>query len=76
VVGEDDGLFGANVDEELQRCIHVLLFHIPVFSISFIVCVFVSTCSTSLHLFYCMYILRIFLTYSHVNHILFVATLK
>ena len=40
MAGEDDGLFGANV-EELQRCIHVLLFHIPMFSISFIVCVFV-----------------------------------
>jgi hypothetical protein len=39
--GEDDGLFGANVDEELQRCIFVLLFHIPMLSISVIVCVFV-----------------------------------
>jgi hypothetical protein len=41
VAGEEDGLFGTNVDEELQRCIPVLLFHIPVFGISFIVCVFV-----------------------------------
>ena len=40
MVGEDDGLFGANVDEELQRCIPILLFHILVLSISFIVCVF------------------------------------
>jgi hypothetical protein len=41
VVEEENGLFGANVIEELQRCIHVLLFNILVFSISFIVCVFV-----------------------------------
>jgi hypothetical protein len=41
VGGEDDGLFGMNIDDELQRCILVVLFHIPVFSVSFFVCVFV-----------------------------------
>jgi hypothetical protein len=38
--GEDYGLFGGNVGEELQRWIPILLFHIPVFSILFTVCIF------------------------------------
>jgi hypothetical protein len=41
MAGEDDGLFGGNADEELQKWIPVLLFHIPVFIFSFTVCIFV-----------------------------------
>jgi hypothetical protein len=78
MVREHDGLFGVNVDEELQRWIHVLLFHISVFSISFTVYLFVV-----LVLFLCtffFFILYVYTTYlsaySHVNRILFVVTLK
>jgi hypothetical protein len=38
--GEDDGLFGENVDKELQRWIPAILFHILVLIVSFIVCIF------------------------------------
>ena len=41
VTGEDEGLFTTNVEEEIQRCMLLLLFHIPLFIISFIVCIFV-----------------------------------
>ena len=73
MVGEDDALFGANVVEELQRCIPVLLFHILVFSISFTVCVFVLLLCT----FFLLYVYTTYLSaYSHVNRIMFVVTLK
>jgi len=39
--GEDDELFGGNVAEELKKWIPMLLFHIPLFIYSFIVCIFV-----------------------------------
>jgi hypothetical protein len=87
MAGEDDGLFGGNVDEELQRWIPVLLFHIPVFSISFTVCIFVVLVlllctfffffpSNIIFLVY-LYVYTTYLSaYSHVNRILFVVTLE
>jgi hypothetical protein len=76
--GEDNGLFGANVDEELQRCIFVLLFHIPVLSISVIICVFVVLLSLlCTFFFFFLYVYAMYLfSYSHVNRIMFVVTLK
>jgi hypothetical protein len=46
-IGENDGVLIAVVEEEIQRYMLVLLFHIPLFCISFIVCICV-------HLVYCM----------------------
>jgi hypothetical protein len=54
VARENDGFLTAAVEEELQRYMLVLLFHIRLFCISFIVCMCV-------HLVYCMYMLRAFL---------------
>jgi hypothetical protein len=75
VARDDDRLFGVNVVEELQRCIPVLLFHIPVFSISYIVYVFVL-----LVLLLCTFFLYVYTTYlsaySRVNCILFSTALK
>jgi hypothetical protein len=78
VAGEDDGLFAANVEEELQRCMPLLLFHIPVFSISFIVCIFVLLVLLLCTYFtVCRYYVSFYIvTYPHVNCILFAATLK
>jgi hypothetical protein len=39
ITGEDEGVFTSNVKEEIQRCMLVLLFHIPLLCISFIVCI-------------------------------------
>jgi hypothetical protein len=73
MAGEDDGLFGANVDEELQRWIPVLLFHIPVFNISFTVCIFVvlvMLLCTFFFFFIYLYVYTTYLSaYSHVNRI-------
>jgi hypothetical protein len=77
--GEDDGLFGVNVDKELQTWIHVLLFHIPMLNISFTVCVFVMLVLLLFTFFFFspLYVYTTYLsTYSHVNRILFVVTLK
>jgi hypothetical protein len=41
MAGEDDEIFGGNVDEELQKWIPVLLFHISVFIFSFTIYIFV-----------------------------------
>jgi hypothetical protein len=77
MAGEDDGLFGTNVDKELHRWIPILLFHIPVFSISFIVSLFVVLILLLCTLFFSLYVYTMYLcAYSHVNHILFVVTLK
>jgi hypothetical protein len=45
--GENEGFLTTAVDEEIERYMLVLLFHIPLFFISFIICICV-------HLVYCM----------------------
>jgi hypothetical protein len=47
IVGENDRVLTASVEEEIERCMLGLLFHIVLFCISFIVCICV-------HLVYCM----------------------
>jgi hypothetical protein len=47
IAGENDGVLTASVEKEIERCMLVQLFHIPLFCISFIVCICV-------HLVYCM----------------------
>jgi hypothetical protein len=47
IVGENDVVLTATVEEEIQRYMLVLLFHISLFCTSFIVCICV-------HLVYCM----------------------
>ena len=47
IAGENDGVLTASVEEEIERCMLVLLFHILLFSVSFIICICV-------HLVYCM----------------------
>ena len=47
IAGENEGVLTAALEEEIQRYMLVLLFHIPLFCISFIVCICV-------HIFYCM----------------------
>ena len=47
IVGENDRVLTWSVEEKIERCILALLFHIPFFCISFIVCICV-------HLVYCM----------------------
>jgi hypothetical protein len=47
IVVENDGVLTTSVEEEIERCMLVLLFHIVFFCISFIVCIFV-------HIVYCM----------------------
>jgi hypothetical protein len=47
IAGENEGVLTAVVEEAIQRYMLVLLFHIPLFFISFIVCICV-------HLVYCM----------------------
>jgi hypothetical protein len=78
VDGEDDGIFSANVEEELHKCMPLLLFHIPLFSISFIVCIFVLLVLLLCTYFtVCRYYVYFYIvTYPRVNCILFVATLK
>jgi hypothetical protein len=41
ITGQDKGLLTTNVEEDIQRCMLLLLFHIPLFCISFIVCIFI-----------------------------------
>jgi hypothetical protein len=50
IAGENDGVLTASVEEDIERWMLVLLFHIALFCISFIVCICV-------HLFYYMYML-------------------
>jgi hypothetical protein len=54
IVGENEGVLTVAVDEEIERYMLVLLFHILLFCISFIICICV-------HLVYCMWILHTFL---------------
>jgi hypothetical protein len=54
IARENDRVLTAEVEEEIQRYMVVLLFHIRLFCISFIVCMCV-------HLVYCMYMLCAFL---------------
>jgi heme/copper-type cytochrome/quinol oxidase subunit 4 len=51
IAGENEGVFTASVEEDIERCMLVLLFHIALFCISFMVCICV-------HLVYYMYMLR------------------
>jgi hypothetical protein len=52
--GENDGVLTASVEEDIERWMLVLLYHIVLFCISFIVCI-------SVHLVYYMYMLCAFL---------------
>jgi hypothetical protein len=54
IAGENDGVLTASVEEDIERWMLVLLFHIALFCISFIVCICV-------HLVYYMYMLCAFL---------------
>jgi hypothetical protein len=54
IAGENEGVFTALVEEDIERCMLVLLFHIALFCISFMVCICV-------HLVYYMYMLHAFL---------------
>jgi hypothetical protein len=54
IAGENNGVLTTSVEEEIERCMLVLLFHIVLFCISFILCICVR-------LVYCMYLLRTFL---------------
>jgi hypothetical protein len=47
IAGQNDRVFTASVEEDIERCMLVLLFHIALFCISFIICICV-------HLVYCM----------------------
>jgi hypothetical protein len=68
IAGENDEVLTASVEEDIEMCMIVLLFHIALFCISFIVCICV-------HLFYYMYMFCAFLhgnlsslhTFLHTN---------
>lgn len=53
IAGENGRVLTASVEEDIERCMLVLLFHIALFCISFIVCICV-------HLVYYMYMLCAF----------------
>jgi hypothetical protein len=53
ISGENEGVLTALVEEDIERCMLVLLFHIALFCISFMICICV-------HLVYYMYMLRTF----------------
>jgi hypothetical protein len=54
IAGENEEVFIASIEEDIERCMLVLLFHIPLFYISFMVYICV-------HLVYYMYKLCAFL---------------
>jgi hypothetical protein len=54
IAGENEGVLTASIEEDIERCMLVLLFHIALFCISFMVCICV-------HLVYYMYMLCAFL---------------
>jgi hypothetical protein len=64
MAGEDDELFGGNVAEELQKWIHVLLFHIPVFIFSFTMYI-CCACSVALHLYFYFYFSPFFSSFKY-----------
>jgi hypothetical protein len=42
VAGENEGVLTASAEEDIERCVLVLLFHIVLFCISFMVCICVK----------------------------------
>jgi len=42
VAGEKEGVLTASTEEDIERCMLVLLFHIAMFCISFMVCICVK----------------------------------